>query len=44
MNKIKSNDVKKEKKNYIKDKMDKKKIIIIIIKIINFTASIIMQY
>ena len=43
MNKIKSNDVKKEKKNYIKDKMDKK-IIIIIIKIINFTASIIMQY
>ena len=41
MNKIKSNDVKK-KKNSIKDKMDKKKIIII--KIINFTASIIMQY
>ena len=40
MNKIKSNDVKK--KNSIKDKMDK--IIIIIIKIINFTASIIMQY
>ena len=41
MNKIKSNDVKK-KKISIKDKMDKKKIIII--KIINFTASIIMQY
>ena len=41
MNKIKSNDVKK--KNSIKDKMDKI-IIIIIIKIINFTASIIMQY
>ena len=40
MNKIKSNDVKK--KNSIKDKMDK--IIIIIIEIINFTASIIMQY
>ena len=42
MNKIKSNDVKK--KNSIKDKMDKIIIIIIIIKIINFTASIIMQY
>ena len=42
MNKIKSNDFKKEKKNSIKDKMDKK--IIIIIKITNFTASIIMQY
>ena len=41
MNKIKSNDV---KKNSIKDKMDKIIIIIIIIKIINFTASIIMQY
>ena len=41
MNKVKSNDVKK-KKNSIKDKMDKK--MIIIIKIINFTASIIMQY
>ena len=37
MKKIKSNDVKKEK-NSMKDKMDK------IIKIINFTASIIMQY
>ena len=41
----------KKKKNYIKDKMDKKKIIIkiiiiiiIIIEIINFTASIIIQY
>ena len=42
MNKIKSNDFKKEKKNSIKDKMDKK--LIIIIKITNFTASIIMQY
>ena len=31
----------KKKKNSIKDKMDKK--MIIIIKIINFTASIIMQ-
>ena len=40
MNKIKSNDVKK--KISIKDKMDKK--VKIIIKIINFTASIIMQY
>ena len=38
MKKIKSNDIKKEKKNSIKDKMDK------IIKIINFTASVIMQY
>ena len=34
--------LKKEKKNSIKDEMDKK--IIIIIKITNFTASIIMQY
>ena len=33
----------KKKKNSIKDKMDKKIIRIIIIKIINFTASIIMQ-